>query len=519
MKYKLLAVVISVALLSMGWLSVSGLPLLVALVPLLWLSSEAEDTRRGWWSTFWYALLTFVLWNATTVWWIWNATPIGPFAATAISSTLSMVAFMCFHTVSKRAPKSLAYTLLVSLWIALEYWYTMGDVSWPWLLLGNGFSNDIWAIQWYEFTGLFGGSLWVLITNICIFEAWKNRSRSKAIIAGAVALIPLLTSAVIYLTYEEPTSEGEIDVAVVQPNIHFGRSTRPSDVEQEANILNLIGSVPSSAEFIVLPECALPDYVYEPDIASNSFVTKLRGTLQQTHPESSIVTGASTVKFYNKENKTYTSRESRGRYYDIFNAALYIPAQGETNVHHKARLVVGTESMPLMWLFETFEFLVVDLGGTIGQLGRGTHREVFQKGDVKVGSAICYEALYGAYYGEFVLNGAQAMFVISNDCWWDNTPGYRHLFSMSAIRAVEHRRAIARSANTGISGFINSRGDKLDSMPWDERGVLTDKVALNSELTVYTLYGDYIARVAILMSILSLFYYMVYRVRKRNHIV
>lgn len=515
---KIVAILISVLFLSLGWLSVSGLPLLVALVPLLWMSHTAEDSRRGWWRLFWEALLTFVLWNVTTVWWIWNATPVGPIAATIISSTLSMLAFMGYHTISKRAPKSLSYTFLVSAWIALEYWYTTSDVSWPWLLLGNGFSNDIWAIQWYEFTGLFGGSLWVLLSNILIFEAWSNRSRSKAITAAVVAIAPLLFSAAMYFSYEQP-DEGSIEVSVVQPNMHFGRSPRPDDITVARNMISLLHEAPKGTDFIVMPECAIPDYIYEPNFKNNPFIGKVQSLMADEHPETSLVVGASTVRFYAKGEESETARQSNGRYYDIFNSALYIPSEGDVDVHHKAKLVIGTESTPMMWLFEMFDFLVIDLGGTLGQLGRGSERVVFEKDGVKVGPAICYEALYGAYYGEFVNNGAEAMFVISNDCWWDNTPGYKHLFSMSALRAVEHRRAIARSANTGISGFINSRGDKLESLKWDERGILTDTVALNKEKTIYTLYGDYIARIAQFMSVLSLLYYMVYRIRKRNHLV
>ena len=136
---------------------------------------------------FGWALLTFVLWNVSTIWWIWLATPVGPFAATIASSFLNMVAFMLFHTVSKKGPKALAYTLLVSGWIATEYWYTTGDFSWPWLLLGNGFSHEVWAVQWYEYTGIFGGTLWVLLSNILLYEAWRRRRDAKAWTwAGAV---------------------------------------------------------------------------------------------------------------------------------------------------------------------------------------------------------------------------------------------------------------------------------------------------------------------------------------------
>ena len=519
MSRRLIAVLISVVTLSLGWLSLTGLALPIALVPLLWISHSAENSKKGWWQTFRYALLTFVLWNVVTVWWIWNASPVGPIAATIVSSALSMIAFMGYHTILKRASKKLAYTLLVALWITLEYWYTTSDISWPWLLLGNGFSNDIWAIQWYEYTGLFGGSLWVLCSNIAIFEAYLSRKRWAIARAGIITILPIIISSIIYLTYKEP-NDNSITVTVVQPNVHHGDKNKPSDKEQEQNLLSLASKSPSNVDYIVMPECAIPKYIQEPALDNNLFVNKIHNLLNSKYPTAEVVAGGSTLKFYRDGEETTTARTNKdGSRYDIFNSALYIHAKRPSTVHHKERLVIGTESMPVKWLFEWLDFLVIDLGGSMGELGRGTERVVSHGDKATIGAAICYEALYGAYYGEFINNGAEAMFVISNDCWWDNTPGYRHLFSMSAIRAVEHRRAIARSANTGISGFISSRGDHLETLGWDQRGVLTAKVPLNSEKTIYTIYGDIIARIAQFVTLLSLLYYMVWRVRKRHHIV
>jgi apolipoprotein N-acyltransferase len=117
-----------------------------------------------------WASLTFVVWNIATVWWIWIATPVGPVAATFFSTMWNMLAFMLFHYVSKRAPKSIAYTVLVAAWVAAEYLYTYTEViSFPWLTLGNGFSGDVWAVQWYEYTGVMGGSMWVLLCKVLIY--------------------------------------------------------------------------------------------------------------------------------------------------------------------------------------------------------------------------------------------------------------------------------------------------------------------------------------------------------------
>ncbi|MFI3316733.1 MAG: apolipoprotein N-acyltransferase [Rikenellaceae bacterium] len=516
---KLIAVALSVALLSTGWLSLSGLPLLVALIPLLWISDSAEDSRKGWWGVFRLAALTFILWNVATVWWIWYATPAGPVAATIASSTLSMIAFMTFHTLSKRISKLLSYILLVSLWIALEYWYTSTpDFSWPWLLLGNGFSADIWAIQWYEYTGLFGGSLWVLLSNILIYEACKEPRAGKIIWAAAITLCPILISLAIYFTYQDPTQES-IKVTVVQPNIHFGRDDHPDDRAQRKNLLDLAAQGPKDVDFIVMPECAIPGLVNVASTDRAAIVHDFKEVLDAHYTDAAIISGVSTVRYYPAGAQSPTARQRGNEYYDIFNSAIYISQEARPKLHHKSKLVIGTESIPFVAFFKMFDKLIIDLGGSLGQLGRGTERVVFDNGQVNVGAAICYEALYGAYYGEFVSNGAQAMFVISNDCWWDNTPGYRHLFAMSALRAVEHRRTIARSANTGISGFISQRGDTLETMEWDERGVLTGQVALNDKITFYTRHGDLVARIAVLMALLSILNYLVFRVRQKNHLV
>lgn len=207
---KFAAAILSALLLSTGWLGMTGLTLLVAFVPLLWLSAERDGSRRAWWGMFGWALLTFVLWNAMTVWWIWNATPVGPIAATLASTSLNMLAFMAFHTVSKRAPKALAYTLLVAGWLTTEYWYTTGEFSWPWLILGNGFSHDIRLVQWYEYTGVFGGSLWVLLVNILLFETLRSPSRRRALTTAAAVLLPMLLSLGLYAGYEEPEARARI---------------------------------------------------------------------------------------------------------------------------------------------------------------------------------------------------------------------------------------------------------------------------------------------------------------------
>ena len=179
------------------------------------------------------------------------------------------------------------------------------------------------------------------------------------------------------------------------------------------------------------------------------------------------------------------------------------------------RLVIGVEAMPFTGVLNKF----VDLGGITGQLGRNDQATVFEKQGVKFGPAICYEGLYGECFARFVEQGANVMLVMSNDGWWGNTPGHKRLFDFCRLRAIETRRAVARSANTGVSGFISSRGDVEQRLDWDKHGLLQQDVEVRHDKTIYATYGDWVGRMSLLISFLTLMYYSAYRVRRKNHLV
>ena len=517
MQRKFLYVIISVLLLSVGWLGAGGFTLLVALVPLLLISDSYSDSKRDWWRMAGWASLTFALWNVATVWWVWIATPIGPIAATIVSTFWNMVAFMLYHYVSKRAPKSVAYTVLAAAWVATEYLYIHTDVmSFPWLVVGNGFSGSPWAVQWYEYTGVLGGSLWVLLSNIAIFEALKKKTAWTKVRAALTVLVPLVVSLVIYWSYE-PQSE-RVKAAVLQPNVDcYAEKFNNTATKQVRNILDLVSQVPADTKIVVLPETALPDMVDDDEPQLSASVQSIGSTLADRCPEAMAAVGASTVKYYELGDKiSDTARQIMGGYCDIYNSAVAINGDGAENIHHKMRLVIGVETMP--WWFKSLSELI-NLGGVTGQLGRSDKATVFEKGGVKVGPAICYEGLYGDWFARFVREGADVMIVMSNDGWWGNTPGHKRLFDFCRLRAIETRRAIARSANTGVSGFITSRGDVEQRLYWDQRGVLTQDIELSDRETAYVKYGDWVGRMGLLLTLLGVLYFTAYRVRRKNHLV
>jgi apolipoprotein N-acyltransferase len=254
-------------------------------------------------------------------------------------------------------------------------------------------------------------------------------------------------------------------------------------------------------------------------------------------PQATLVVGAMTYKLYGETKPTRTARgNAETGYYYLFNTALAIAPDGKTDIHHKAKMVIGAEMMPTWWWVRWLRKLVARFEFYAGQYGYGTVRTVFKNeaasetpgtadgvvsaGDpICAGAGICWESVYGEYFSEFVQNGAEVLFIITNDGWWHNTPGHRQHFDLARLRAVETRRAIARSANTGRSGFITSRGDVRETLEWDIRGTLTDDVSLNRDMTLYVRFGDWICRISLLVLGLSILYFIAYRVRRKDHMV
>jgi apolipoprotein N-acyltransferase len=290
--------------------------------------------------------------------------------------------------------------------------------------------------------------------------------------------------------------------------------------------MNLAGpAIDSSTDFLVAPESAIQEQMWENDINTFQSIRLLKGVIRE-YPSLNIVIGGSTFRMFEKgEPLSRTARkftDSEG-HYDAFNTAILINASDSLQLYHKSKLTPGVEILPSFGKLRFLEKFALDLGGTVGSLGTDPLRKVYSAiGTVKVSPTICYESVFGEFFSEFVRNGAQVMFIITNDGWWGNTAGYRQHFSFAALRAIENRRSIARAANTGISAFIDQRGDAAQVTRYWEPAVIRGSVNANSALTFYTQHGDYLARIAAgcggLMFLASIaLHFISRRSLKKNH--
>lgn len=316
-----------------------------------------------------------------------------------------------------------------------------------------------------------------------------------------------------YHSYEEKGEE--VEVVVAQPNIDpWNEEFRLSAAE----ILNRNFSVAEpliteNTRFVLSPESSIHENIWLEKI--NYYRSIKESKLFSKNNDVTYVVGASTLGMaYDKNDFAARKFYDADEYYYSYNTALSINDTTDIQIHQKSKLTPGVEMMPSWWFLRPIKNLAIDLGGTVGTLKSEDTVSVFNYGKYQAAPLICYESVFGGYVTDFVRNGANIIFVITNDGWWGDTPGHRQHFEMSKLRAIENRRSVARSANTGVSGFINQRGDVVESSNYWEPIGLRNTLNVNDEMTFYSRHGDYIYRAASFIAALVLCFTIVISIKK-----
>ncbi|MES2388745.1 MAG: apolipoprotein N-acyltransferase [Bacteroidota bacterium] len=472
-------------LLSSGWLAPALTPVIFfAWIPLFRLEQmldEEENRGRGR-RFFGWAYLSMLSWNIISTWWIINSTLWGAIAAFVFNALFMTVPLVLYRRTRRSSGGLVGAMALVFYWLCFEYLHQNWDLSWSWLNLGHVFAFRIWDVQWYEFTGPLGGSLWILVINLLIFTAMRLPHNKWRYLGSAFALyvIPVLWS----LSWsfspdskvgnENDPTKHPVKIIVLQPNVDpytakFAGTPEFIPVEEQIRrFIELTEMRLTKDSCIVLwPETAVDEVVSEDNLTGNTLIVQLQDFAAK-HPTMTLITGLSTWKHY--ADKAHATPSARFRddlgYFDVFNSALSIQHGQPFQLYHKSMLVPGVERLPYPKFFGLLTSLSIELGGASGGLGYQDYRSVFKTGQGPIAPVICYESAYGDYLTGFIRNGAHMIGIITNDGWWGNTPGHKHHWAYAKLRAIETRRYIARSANTGISGYIDPSGIEMQMLEY-----------------------------------------------------
>jgi apolipoprotein N-acyltransferase len=489
--------------------------LLIALVPIL-LATEniigAQAKKKGK-LIFRTAFLCFFAWNTASIYWVFNSldSAMPTWVAALISlipfclgAVLMTLAFWLYYRLRLITSKLWAYTGLICFWIGYEYLHQSWDLAFPWMNLGNGFAATHQLVQWYEYTGVYGGTLWILLSNILFFEIWLvikagtlKLNRTRLVLPTVIMVtLPVLISLSIYFSNTEKSNPANI--VVVQPNIDpykkFGTMPPSEQINRLIHLSDSLGQ--SNTEYFIWPETAISQGTEEKTFREDESFKTIQNFLNK-YKNANLISGIESFAIYDSA-KTVTARYNKnsGIYFDVFNAAVSIENSGTLQFYHKSKLVPGVEQTPFSNALSFLKPAFAAFGGATGSYGKQDEPSVFysQSG---IGSApvICYESIWGEYVADYIKKDAQFIAIITNDGWWGNTSGKDQHLHYAKLRAIETRRWVARSANTGISAFINQRGDIVQRTKWWVQGAIKQDINLNEDLSFYVRFGDYIARI------------------------
>lgn len=488
----------------------------IGFVPLIVTNIALNNVRKlRFLKRFYLNYIYFVIFNLITTWWIYYASEGGMYMAVLCNSLLMILPFFFFGFITRFLGENKGLLSLVALWAAFEYGHYYWELSWPWLSFGHVFGTHPWMIQWYEYSGVTGGTLWILLVNIAIYLIIRNRFLKKEswkiqtpifLFVGLALLIPILSSLLIYVTYEE--KEDPVDIVIVQPNLDAYTEKFSWPFRDQLDlILDLSNSaITAETDIILCPETAFSERIEEARIESDAYILEIKDFLAANNNIGMLI-GADSYGLFDHENSLAARKIPRQNlWFESYNAAFFINPKNKTQIYHKAKPVLGAEKVPFLSWFPSLKQYSVELGGTSAMIGLGEEPLNFTHNETSYAPLICYESVYGDYVSYFTARGAEILCVITNDGWWDDTPGYKQHRSFSQIRAIENRRAVARSANTGISCGIDQKGNIVQELGWDIEGAFQVRLNKNQEITFFVRYGDVIGRISLFLAIAMMIY-------------
>jgi apolipoprotein N-acyltransferase len=498
-------------LLGLPW-SVSPLffTIFIAWVPLLALEEDIRDHPNGY-MLFNYAFVSFLLWNIMGSWWITQAQWLGAIIIMLANSLLQALVFWSISRVRTSLDIPLLFPFLI-IWMGYEHFHEAWDLAWPWFNLGNGLATAPKLIQWAEYTGLRGGTLWIILTNFAIFkmvQTYRKRGLGSIVPMGVVAVllvfIPALVSYRIFTNFKE---EGEtVTVAMIQPNLDpykekFVPEKQAQHLEEFFRIADSICD--EETNYLFGPETLIVQQIDERNPSASPSYRQLLD-FQAKHPKLDCLVGVHSYQKVGDDVPPGSRFNQEERfYYEAFNTALYLSPGSAPQFYHKTKLVPLFERMPFVQYLGFLGKYSLELGGYTGtySLRQGRHAFVSPDGSVGILPIVCFESAFGGYCARNLPEEKGFICMITNDGWWKNTPGYRHHYDFSPVRAIECRRDLVRVANTGISALIDARGMVMARTPWWKKAALKGRIHLRQGRTFFARHGDYLGRIAMFWGIL-----------------
>jgi apolipoprotein N-acyltransferase len=389
------------------------------------------------------------------------------------------------------------------LWVSLELIRTYVLSGLPWGLLGYSQYRQIEVIQIADHMGVYGVSFLIVLVNVTLAEflSWlmpmlrgfRPAKLPWELVALAALLVTLSWEYGLVTLSGAPTSDiprSSISVGVVQPNVDQAVKWDTAHREETlARFDRLTEKFGRATDLVIWPEAATP-FIFEREP-----VYQLQLIALANRAQAPILFGSPALRFY-PDRRPY-----------LLNSAYLLSPDGHLlGRYDKQHLVPFGEYIPFK---SSLLFFLDKLVEGIGDFEAGTGPTVLTltpkpqsaaagvaettPRPVEFGVAICYEVIFPNLVRQFAANGAEFLVTVTNDAWFGSSSAASQHFSMVVFRSVENHLAFARSANTGISGFIDPFGRIVEATPIFTEQTIKATMQVWRPYTFYSRYGDVFA--------------------------
>lgn len=384
--------------------------------------------------------LLLLFWNIVPVYWLSGLHFWKGVLAYFVFTLLYFFVFLLALFVKKYSNKNTGSLSLIILWMWIEYSHHFSDFGWTWMILGNVFSLRPEYIQWYSYTGVFGGSIWIWLISYLIYHTIQNNHKWYYVLLVILLFIPF------FFPKNKIIGQQKTEVIYVQLDKSFDKLT---DVQKTDTIIKKIEKeITKKTQFIILPEIFFSDIWFH-SFENHLGYTKFRNLVNK-YPNTSFVIGANLLKI--PLDTTGSHLESRsGIRYKKYNIALYISKKSKTKIKGKKFLVPLSEYMP--------PYVSYFINEVSNYQRENVTTNVFGIDNIFTSNFICYEAsnsILTAQQQHDELSNFITM--IANESFFKNEYARKHYLNICLLRSIEANKYIIKSTQEGTACVIDNKG-------------------------------------------------------------
>ena len=382
------------------------------------------------------------------------------------------------------SPQNLAFLTLPISWVVIEIIRSYLFTGFPWLISGTMLA-DTFIDGYTPIIGAQGNTFFIILLGVLISLIYDSFQQKRPALFSSFLFIIILIPSSLLRSIEWTSAEDNIQISLYQPNLTL------SDKWSQFGILKTQGMIEQSIEdseegdLIVFPETAL--ILSEKDNKPFMDLIKHKSSKKNLTLVTGIVEREGNLRIRNR-----------------------LQAIGSIDTHYdKVKLVPFGEFIPFeRYLGSLLDIIGLNLTNTVP----GYEIKPINTSNLRISPSICYEIAFDELIRK-TAKDSNILLTVSNDTWFGRSIGPIQHLEIAQNRALEHKKPLIRSTNSGISAIISRNGQIIEKQEYFEEKSIKGTVILYSGNTIYSKFGNWPLKI-ILVIYLSLI--VTNKVFKRN---